>query len=388
MRLMLFDWTAGGHHPVYLRRAAQALSERAELVAAVPGETAGAVSDLGVEVHDLGAARPSEDLSLPRAPQSRALAERELALLRDAVARARPDHLLHLYSDPILRALVREPALGTPVTLTVFFARRHYPRRFESPMAPAERARAEFHHRLLRRWRRRPDAHALFLLDPVAAEAWGSPRGVAAHWFPEPPLEAAPAPAEERRGCAVYGALSRHKGIDRLAAALEHEANDVEVTLAGVVDPAYAAELDAALRRMRAAGARVDLRPRLHDEAEGLAVLGAARCAVLAYPRHLGMSRVLLEACAAGTPVVADRFGLLGHLVREHGLGLAVDSGDPDALLGAIRALTEDEDAPARYAPALSAFAERFSPARFRAALAAPFPFAERESSPARELAA
>jgi hypothetical protein len=69
-------------------------------------------------------------------------------------------------------------------------------------------------------------------------------------------------------------------------------------------------------------GARVELRPRLHSEVEGLRALASARCALLPYHRHSGMSRVLLEACSAGTPVIADNFGLLGYLVRTHGPGI------------------------------------------------------------------
>ena len=102
----------------------------------------------------------------------------------------------------------------------------------------------------------------------------------------------------------------------------------------------------------------MDVRARSHTEVEGLAVLGAARCAVLPYPRHAGMSRVLVESAATGTPVVAHDWGLLGHLVRTHGLGVTVDSSDAAALRTAVLSLSET-DAQRRYAHALARFAAR-----------------------------
>ena len=69
-----------------------------------------------------------------------------------------------------------------------------------------------------------------------------------------------------------------------------------------------------------------------------------------------------------GTPVIAHRFGLLGHLVRVYGLGLSIDCANPRTLRTALLMMAD----PARcatYAEALAAFSARFAPDRFRAAL-------------------
>jgi Glycosyl transferases group 1 len=96
---------------------------------------------------------------------------------------------------------------------------------------------------------------------------------------------------------------------------------------------------------------------------DGTYGLASANCAVLPYPHHAGMSRVLVQACSVGTPVVAHHFGLLGHLVRTHGLGLSVDCTDPRALREAVLTLA-DPTQPAAHAEALRAFA-RYTPDRF-----------------------
>jgi glycosyltransferase involved in cell wall biosynthesis len=119
---------------------------------------------------------------------------------------------------------------------------------------------------------------------------------------------------------------------------------------------------------MSANGVDVDVRPYHHSELEGLELLAGATCALLPYPGHSGMSRVLLEASSVGTPVIAHEFGLLGHLVRVNKLGLSVDCRDPRALRTALVTLS-DPARSAAYAGALNGFSARYSPESFRAAL-------------------
>ena len=109
MRFTLFDWTSGGHHSLYLRQFAEALLPDAEVVAAAPDAMLDETSDLSVEQYSLGDPRPVIDKSRSLMAQHRELAEHELDLLQQAAERTRPDHLIHLYGDPILRRLVRRP---------------------------------------------------------------------------------------------------------------------------------------------------------------------------------------------------------------------------------------------------------------------------------------
>jgi glycosyltransferase involved in cell wall biosynthesis len=50
----------------------------------------------------------------------------------------------------------------------------------------------------------------------------------------------------------------------------------------------------------------------------------------------------LMEAMAAGVPVVQPRIGAFPEIVEKTGGGLIVDAGDADALAGAILKLKED----------------------------------------------
>ena len=58
------------------------------------------------------------------------------------------------------------------------------------------------------------------------------------------------------------------------------------------------------------------------------------------YQRHVGSSGALVWAARHGRPVLAQQYGLVGALVRRHGLGLTVDSSDAERLAGAMLQLS------------------------------------------------
>jgi glycosyltransferase involved in cell wall biosynthesis len=325
------------------------------------------VSKLGVETYSLGSARPALDLSRPLRPQHEELAEAELDLLQRVANDVRPAHIVHLYSDPILRWIVRTPAFRSRVSLCLFFMRWHYPSAYENALNAFEFASAQFQRFLLHRWSKRPDASATFFLDPILTRIY-SRSSIAAVWFPEPPVSELPESPKSRRGAVLYGALAARKGVDLLAQAAPW-CPGLDLTLAGYIEPGYESRLHKLIHEIKSTGATVRLRAPLADEHEGLSELAAARCAVLPYPRHFGMSRVLLEACAVGTPVVVHDFGMLGHLVKKHGLGIAVDCRNPSAFGAALRAMSAESRPDDEMLIRLQSFAKRYSTEKFETAL-------------------
>lgn len=369
MRILLFDWTVGGHHGVYLQRFAEALGEWADVVVAAADELATELDD--VDVVALGPGRPSTG----DRRSDRVLAQREVTLLERAAREIRPDHLIHLYADPVLMELVRRPTTTVPVSLCVFYPRAHYLSAYRTLLPPRDQLHALQLERLVDRWRRRLDSHAVLALDHEAVRRWASRRRAAsAHWLPEPPTLPTPNPRrQERSGCVLYGVLAPRKGIDSVARAIGLGGEGLRVVLAGTVEPGFLPDLRHHVREMERGGATVELRARPHGELEGLDLLAGARCALLPYHRHGGMSRVLLEACAVGTPVVVHDHGMLGHLVREHRLGRVVDCGKPAELRQAILALAGSRAVNSDRTADLARFAARHSRERFRAVLSSVF---------------
>ena len=60
MRLVLFDWALGGHHPIYIRRFAEALNSLMEISVAAPDSTLTELGDLQAEIIPLGRGRPGD----------------------------------------------------------------------------------------------------------------------------------------------------------------------------------------------------------------------------------------------------------------------------------------------------------------------------------------
>lgn len=357
-RILLFDYRTGGHHPLYARRFASALSAWNPIVAG-PSDV---VNDLlaDVETVDLGSTAPAPTTR----DETAAHARQELATLARVAREVAATRVVHLYADAVLpqwpRARVRLP----PVTICVFFAALHYPRRYGSCLTRREALREVRTEIALRLWRRRADACSILALDEANATRWQG-ETTPAHWLPEPPVAELKSRPPIREGVVLYGSLAPHKGFAELAAALRlGPPPEYPITLAGPVRPGYAPEVDAECEALVRSGVQLRRRFHPHDEQEGLRALASANCAVLPYRRHTGMSRVLLEAASVGTPVVVADFGLLAHLTRSAGLGVVARTDEPANLRAGLDALAARPPTRAQTVR-LAAFASRYDEESF-----------------------
>lgn len=81
-------------------------------------------------------------------------------------------------------------------------------------------------------------------------------------------------------------------------------------------------------------------------------LLGAMDCFVLASTRTEGVPQSLLQALAAGVPVVASAIGGIPEVIEDGATGLLVPPGDPKALAAAIGAVLKDSESARRRAEA------------------------------------
>jgi hypothetical protein len=374
MRVCLFDWNEAGHNPLYMKSFAKALLPDAEVVIAAPDRALELIELSEVKTRPLGGQRPQPTGAKGMFERDGelldkvAVAEEELALVDTVCAEVEPDQLVMMHADPVLRWLAKRRPFPFRHSICVFQARAHYSSAYGTRLPLAERARAQFQDFNVRRWQRRSDAQTVFALDRVAAERWSKRRGAPARWLPEPPIpvEVKPLPGDERSGCILFGRLAPRKGLDLLVEALSRDSSGFHVTVAGEVEPSYQADLEALLERMRQQGVEVsDRTGRLSDE-EVMHELASARCAVLPYRFHAGTSRVLTEAAAAGTPIIAPDHGLVAHLVREYEIGLTVDPTDAAALRSALLRIGTDRDAFDGYQANLRRYTAEFGGDAFR----------------------
>jgi glycosyltransferase involved in cell wall biosynthesis len=174
-----------------------------------------------------------------------------------------------------------------------------------------------------------------------------------------------------RIGFLLFGYLARRKGPLAVLDALRQLAPDIAgrtaVLFAGKVDPDLRAALEqrreTLQREQPGLWLRIDDRRLPDDE---LATLVQQSDVVLApYQRFVGSSGVLLWAALNGRPVLAQDYGLVGRLTREHRLGISVDACSPYEIAREITRMVSE--GPSRFfdAEAARRFAAAQTPRRF-----------------------
>ena len=151
-----------------------------------------------------------------------------------------------------------------------------------------------------------------------------------------------------RRAFVLFGVLTERKGVLALLRALEllkpQAAARAAVLLAGRLDDSIRPAVEAQLARL--AKLKPELWLRLENRSLALAEIAAlvvrSDVVLAPYQRFVGSSGVLLWAAGAGRPVLSQGFGLVGRLIREHRLGLAVDTTDALALATAMGRMIDD----------------------------------------------
>lgn len=154
-----------------------------------------------------------------------------------------------------------------------------------------------------------------------------------------------------------FGRMETTKGVDVLLDAYLAIVAAPPLVLIG--EGAYAAQAE---QRVRAAGAeaRIRLMP-WQDPAELARSLALARCAVLP-SREESFGNAMVEAMAAGTPLITTDVGALPEVTERGALATLVPSGDAGALQAALEAVLADpQAAEVRAARARQSIAERYT---------------------------
>jgi glycosyltransferase involved in cell wall biosynthesis len=273
--------------------------------------------------------------------------------------------------------------LGRPIAGILFRPSVHYGALGEYHPSSAERLRDLRKDLLYRLMLRNPSLRTVLSLDPFfpAHAVSRYSHGLKVQTVPDPAQPAtAPAGGDAaagdfvppgRVGLLLFGYLTERKGplmvLDALRLLPPAIANRTAVLFAGRIDPAIRDNIDG--RCSALARDRPDLWLRIEDrrlDRGELEALVARSDIVLApYQRFVGSSGVLLWAARAGRPVLAQEFGLVGRLTRDHRLGAVADSSDPVQLAREIEHMIVRGPQSFIDLPSATTFAASRTPHRF-----------------------
>ncbi len=361
--VMLFDLYHGGHHAQYLLQLMRYWKQHE-----AKGQLDVVVSPKLLEKHPALEKEAHEDagIRIVMAPPpafstqggTRALLHNDAEhgrLLRKMIEEHRPDHVLLMYVDHVQVSLARGLRLGYPIQISGIYFRPsfHYPALEGRAPSIKEWLKGQRKVWQLRAALRNPHVHALLCLDPFSV-------GVIKPWAPKKNIVALPDGIEPgpaavsgeavrerwhvepgRKLLLLFGALSERKGVYALLAALgkldDEVAEHACVLLVGAVEPGDRARIQEGLEALKTSPLQVMLHDGYVEDATMHALLHASDVVLLPYQQHIGSSGVLIRAAAAGKPVLGDAYGMLGALLRERRLGIAVDATNEAALVDGLR---------------------------------------------------
>lgn len=137
--------------------------------------------------------------------------------------------------------------------------------------------------------------------------------------------------AEGRRVYLAIGGIDPRKGILQCLTALTSlsstDASLVALLIAGRVSPDFRSELLSSIGRAIQSNPnlRIELHDRLLSDSEYHWLLSGCDVVLVTYQNaHLGSSGTLVQAAAAGKPVIGTRDGLVGQEIKEFGLGITI----------------------------------------------------------------
>jgi len=368
IQVLFFEPEHLGHQPAYVRAIAEWLDRERPPLDAVFSVSDALVARLrdedGLELGRIARLRmpPTAELhDCNRGPIHRRAMARWRLINREMYATG-ASHAHALFLDPLQLplALGRTAGADRGISGILFRPSVHEVYVESTGRGWRERARDRIKLASYARMFRNPTLKAVLSLDPLFPDyahrhfAGGSKvRGV-----PDPIVEA-PSPGaaiaaastvarDDARCCfLLFGALSERKGVKVVLQALESMSTEqrarIRLLLAGRLDDDCRAAVAATRTRLTQSGGNageLEVLDRFLPTDELAALVQRSDVVMAPYQRHVGSSGALVWAARHGRPVLAQQYGLVGALVRRHGLGVAVDSSDAGRVADAMLRLS------------------------------------------------
>lgn len=410
--IMLFELSVHGHHAVYIQHLVRYWCETAWLADQALGHFYVVVAPQFLEKHrdmvaiaqqhpkanvSFVAISATEELTLLPSPKSflqrKLRSWQEWALVCAYAERLKISHCFLDSFDFFLGPFVlgkTPPCLVSGIYFKPTFHYATFAAHQPTPKSYVQQWREQL---TLAAVFRRPHLYRLFCLDPFAVEvlnrrfaqgqavALADPVSTYLSDNSDSSLSAQPLEvaqdlrsrlsiSSDRKIFLLFGDLSARKGIQQLIDAIAllpaSSCQQLCLLIVGRCSAAAKLSFQASINALRQSQpVQIMEHYKFVSDQELQAYFQLADVVLAPYQKHVGMSGILLQAAAAGKPVLSSNYGLMGELVRQHQLGLAVDSTSPVALAKGLTQCLETPLANVCSLPKMAAFAEQNTVEKF-----------------------
>lgn len=365
--VLIFDLEVAGHHPGYLRHLLRYWPDgNTQLIFVVSPELVTRHEDVvGTTTKARVTWQPITQEELRWYTESkRSLVRRtwvEWRLYCRYARKVQADQGLIMYIDRFQLPLALQLFLPCKTSGIFFRPKLHYVK-----FANHRSTRRERIHALREQWLwwhalRHPNLKTLFCLDPFAVEPLSRlSRNANILALPDPiewygcsttastPLRQDLGIEAERKILLLFGMIDRRKGIYQALEAVQQLSAAQQAQLALLlVGPLAEADKANVLAQIDAitqhSAVQIVVRDDFIRDTQIQSYFDLADLVLALYQRHVGMSAILVRAAAAGKPVLASEYGLMGELVQRHRLGMTVDSTQPNAVVAGIKTFLSPE---------------------------------------------
>jgi glycosyltransferase involved in cell wall biosynthesis len=373
---MLFDLSVGGHHPGYIQNLIRYWCDQ-DFAGAIDVVVVPRFMELHGDVVAEAQSYPNQRINfVPLSADEVARlntragavakayqAFQEWGLLCQYARRLGTTHAVLMYLDTALVPFIFGQKPPCQISGIFFRPTFHYATFGHTPSTWKDRIQVWRERFNLSQILRRPELSALYCLDPLVVEHLDQFGGsTACLYLPDPvQLYADDQPDLEqfrsqlgiqpdRTVFLFFGALTNRKGIyqvlDAIATLTTEQRSKLCLLLVGPLG-ANPDDKQQMLKKLSELSDSYQVQTVIRDQfvidREIQPYFQIADVILAPYQRHVGMSAILVRAAAAQKPVLSSDYGLMGEVTRRYGLGLTVDSADPQAIAqGVTRFLQED----------------------------------------------
>lgn len=372
-RLMLFDLSIYGHHPGYIQylltywHQAQLSGEIIVLVSprflVEHADVVNLASQLDLDNIRFVAISQTEENSLkPRSsgPNRNLRNFQEWFLFCRYAKQLRVDHALVMYYDTYqypLALRLNPPCQVSGIYFRPSFHYGHFSTASETSSETRSGLKASWEKFILNRVLSNPKLHRLLTLDPYVVQySKQTQKNLKLTYLPDPVqiYEYSEAKLSQvraklnidphRKLFLLFGALTDRKGIYQLLKAIsllsKAICSQIAFAFVGEASETHQGRIESQIAALsKHCPVQIYRKYQFLPEEDVQAYYEVCDFVLALYQRHVGMSGILNLAAVKQKLVLSSDYGLMGELVKQYRLGLAVDSTQPAAIAQGIEKL-------------------------------------------------